>query len=100
MDKIDFRIGEPSPSIEYCFSHKFKGAALRYEVAADMAGTIVWFYWPFAAGEWTDIKISKLCPAHNLDRGEKIVADGGYQHELCLSAHEKVAFIEWVRARH
>ena len=65
------------------YSHKFKGAGLRYEIAvAAYASHIVWVNGPFPCGSFSDLKIYKeMGLAQKLiDAGEKCVADGTYRH--------------------
>ena len=58
VDGSDFRIGEPSPFSEKWFSHKFRGAGLRYEMGISVAcGDIVWVNGPFPCGSYHDLQI-------------------------------------------
>ncbi len=59
---------------------KFKGkCGLRYEIGVDiLAGNILWFNRPYAAGKYPDIKIFCSGLAHFLDKYERVEADNGY----------------------
>jgi len=62
------------------YSHKFKSAGLRYEVATCInTGEIVWFNGPFPAGRFPDIKIFRLSLKKRLLNGELVWADLGYR---------------------
>jgi len=80
VDGTDFLINEPTPfSGKWC-SHKFKHAALRYEIGICIqTGWIVWINGPYPAGQWTDLCISRDGLNQALGRGEKFVADGVYR---------------------
>ena len=61
------------------YSHKFKGAGLRYEIGVCItSGEIVWAYGGVPCGAWPDVKLARSCIVDALDEGEKIIADGGY----------------------
>ena len=79
VDGTDFLIDEPSPwSSKWC-SHKFKHAALRYEIGICIqTGWIVWVNGPYPAGQWQDLSISRDGLNQALKKGEMFVADGGY----------------------
>lgn len=63
------------------YSHKFKGAGLRYELGICIqTGHIVWINGPFRAG-FPDISIFRHAAKCALDDGEKVEADGGYRGE-------------------
>lgn len=79
VDGTDFRTIEYWPFDKGRCSHKFKSAALRYEVAiAIKTGWIVHVNGPFIAGKWTDKKIVQLRLHQKLRDGEFYLADGGY----------------------
>jgi len=79
VDGTDFRIQEPRPFNRQWYSQKFKGPAVRYEIGVCIrTGWIVWVNGPFACGKWPDLKIFKEAMIHELDYGERVVADGGY----------------------
>ena len=85
VDCTDCRISEPYPYERVWsnrwFSPKFKGAGLRYEIAVSiMRGEIVWVNGPFPCGQYPDIKIFMECGLKdNLDEGERVEADNGYE---------------------
>ena len=61
-------------------SHKFKGAAARYEVGVCIrTGGIVWINGPFPAGHNADVAIFRRFLRDELDDGEYVEADGGYR---------------------
>jgi hypothetical protein len=79
LDGTDCPIQEPTDFESRWFSHKFKSAAVRYEVGICIqTGWIVWKNGPFPAGDWPDLKIGRLWVVHKLLADEKILADGGY----------------------
>lgn len=47
VDGTDCPILEPRPFSRSWFSHKFKGAAIKYEIALDLEGNIVWVSPPY-----------------------------------------------------
>jgi hypothetical protein len=80
LDGTDFRTCETMPFNPKWYSHKFKGPALRYEIAVCIqTGWIVWIHGPFPPGKFPDIKIARKSIHHELDVGEKYLADGGYR---------------------
>lgn len=86
LDGIDFPINEPTPFDKKWFSHKFKGAGLRYEIGIGIGcGEIVWASGPYPCGDWPDIKIAKDLYIHCLREGEVTLADKGYR----LASHFK-----------
>ena len=85
VDGTDFRIPEQKEHKVY-YSHKFKKAGYRYEIALCIAtGDIVWTNGPFPCGAYPDLNIfcrslkGMLCRA-----GEKALADLGYRGEAKL----------------
>ena len=84
VDGTDFRVQETYTLDPRLFSHKFKGAGLRYEVGICIqTGYIVWISGSFRAGEYPDISIFRR-PGGMKDSllpGEKVEADNGYQGE-------------------
>ena len=81
VDGTDYRINKPKPFSKKWFSHKFKGAGLRYEVAvAIQSGHIVWTNGPFPAGT-PDLKIFRQDFKKVLKNGERVEADKGYRGE-------------------
>lgn len=82
VDGTDFRIQEPKPFNSKWYSHKFKAAGLRYEVAVCIkTGDIVWIYGPFPCGRYPDIVIYRRRLKFMLNDREKVEADAGYRGE-------------------
>jgi len=86
VDGIDFAIAEPYPFKREInrlyYSHKWKCAGYRYEVAVCIqTGHIVWVNGPFRCGEWPDISIFRRNLRQLLLPGEKVEADKGYKGE-------------------
>ena len=83
IDGTDFQINEPSPFDPMWYSHKFNGAALRYEVGICIqTGWICWLAGPFPAGDFPDVEIFRLGLAEQLREGEKVECDEGYSGDL------------------
>ena len=108
VDGTDFKIQEPSPFWKGWYSHKFKGPAVRYEVAICIAtGDIVWINGPYPAGFFSDLRIFRFVLKGLLYPWEMVEVDLGYRGEpLHCSTKEhyrdEVQCIEksTVRARH
>ena len=66
------------------YSHKFKGSALRYELATNIqTGDIVHMNGPFLPGLMNDITIFRMGLKQKLEKaGEKCEADAGYKGEI------------------
>jgi len=81
VDGTDFPINEPMPFSPEWYSHKFKGAGLRYEIAICLqTGDIVWCNGPFPCGSFSDRKIARdEGMEYLMVPGEMYVADGGYR---------------------
>lgn len=92
VDTTDCQIQEPTvkggmkksgrwlPFNPAWYSHKFKGAGVRYEVAASIqTGDIVWLNGPFPCGKMNDIAIFKSKLLKKLNPGEMVEADGIYR---------------------
>ena len=80
VDGTDFKINQPQNFEKKWFSHKFRGPAVRYEVALNIqTGDIVWSHGPFQPGEHTDLAIFLQGLAHKLKPGERVEADRGYR---------------------
>lgn len=79
IDTTDVPIEEPKPFSKKWFSHKFKGAGLRYEIAVSLQkGHIVWVHGPFPCGSYPDISIFRQSLKHYLGKNERVEADDGY----------------------
>lgn len=82
VDGTDFAINEPSPFSPGWYSHKFKGAGVRYEVALSInGGDIVHVSGPFPCGHNPDITIFRRGLIYKLEDGEMVEADRGYRGE-------------------
>ena len=67
-------------SFKAFYSHKFKKAALRYELAVCIrTGDLVWIHGPFPCGDWPDINIFRDAIKGHLLPGECVEADDGYK---------------------
>lgn len=81
VDGTDFKTQEPYPFNKKMMSHKFQGAALKYEVAISIySGDIVWVYGPHR-GAKHDLTIFREKLKEKLDEGEMVEADKGYEGE-------------------
>lgn len=79
IDGTDFPILEPRPFNSGWFSHKFKGAGVRYEIGIQIStGRLVWAHGPFMAGRFSDLKIFRHGMKKRLEIGEQVIADGTY----------------------
>ena len=79
VDGTDFRICEPVPFNPSFWSHKFRSAGLRYEIAISLTqGSIVWIYGPFPAGAHNDQRIFNSKMRQHLLENEKVLGDAGY----------------------
>jgi DDE superfamily endonuclease len=109
VDGTDFRIREPTEFNKKWYSHKFKAAGLRYEVAICIkTGNIVWVHGPYPCGSNPDITIFRNGLKQALQQGEeRVEADRGYRGEPlyistpddCLNDDQKIAKAH-ARARH
>lgn len=84
VDGTDFRIEEPTKFDRTWFSHKYKKAAVKYEVALDMDGHIVWINGPFRGSE-NDLAIFRRGLLHHIPAGKLVIADRGYRGEAVIS---------------
>ena len=83
VDGTDFQINEPTPFSPVWYSHKFHGAALRYEFGVSIqTGWLCWIAGPFPAGDFPDIEIFTLGLMNELEEGEKVEVDEGYTGDL------------------
>ena len=79
MDGTDFPVTESTPFWPGWYSHKFKGAGVRYKIGvANSTGWLVWVNGPYACGQWPHQKIANHLLKHMLDEGETYICDGGY----------------------
>ena len=89
VDGTDYQIQEPYPwqneRHRKFYSHKFKGAGLRYEIGVCIkTGHIVWYHGPFPCGAFPDIKIFRLKLKTHLHLGERVIADQGYKGDYAV----------------
>lgn len=68
---------EPRPFSTTWFSHKFKGAAIKYEIAVDLDGNIVWVSPPYR-GSINDKTIFRQGLRFLIPERYLAVADQGY----------------------
>ena len=62
------------------WSYKFKKCGFRYEVALCIkTGWICWLNGPYAPGIWNDQMIFGDALAYELEEGERVEADDGYE---------------------
>ena len=84
VDGTDFRIQEPTDFDRTWYSHKFKKAAVKYEVALAMDGNIVWTNGPFR-GSKNDMTIFREGLMAHIPEGKLVIADKGYRGEPMVS---------------
>ena len=111
VDGTDYRIQEPWPFVkeenQKWFSHKFKAAAVRYEIGIGIrTGHICWFHGPFPAG-MPDISIFRIKLKQKLGCREKVLADFGYKGDAKVSlpnddtiGHDNCVGASQLRGRH
>ena len=80
IDRTDFRIEEPIYFDHSWYSHKFKKAAVKYEVAMTMDGMIAWINGPFRGSEH-DLAIFHQGLMDQIPEGWLVIADQGYRGE-------------------
>lgn len=81
VDGTDCRIQEPRPFSKTWFSQKFKGPAVKYEVALDvLTGRCVWINGPFR-GSKNDVTIYREGLRQLIPPGKLVVGDKGYRGE-------------------
>jgi hypothetical protein len=107
VDGTDFKVNEPKPFNPAYYSHKFKHAGVRYEVAVCIqTGYIVWVNGPFPCGAWPDLRIARDALHDCLDDGEMYIADSGYDegNQHCFTPDGTNSFeqrqMSLARARH
>ena len=80
IDGTDCRIQEPQPFSPTWYSHKFKGAGLRYEVGVAIAtGWIVWVFGPFPCGACNNLGVARTMVQTMMETDKMYVGDKGYQ---------------------
>lgn len=104
LDGVDFKILEPSPFSPVWFSHKFRSAGLRYELALNVrTGFMVWVNGGYPCGMYSDLRLAREAFVLFLNDGERSLADKVYkdhkyfilpntyntkQHNLIMARHE------------
>ena len=106
VDGTDFRIGEPTMFDRTWYSHKFKKAAVKYEIALTMDGYIAWANGPFRGSEH-DLAIFRRDLMTQIPDGKLVIGDKGYRGEPDvldtpnrLDTDESRSFKSLVLARH
>eukprot|EP00171_Calliarthron_tuberculosum_P005014 IDg5014t1 len=90
MDRLFYQGTDPFNRGWY--SHKFEGPGIRYEVGVAIeTGTLVWAHRPFPAGRYPDLKIFRLGMKNSSYEDEKVIADGTYRDDACVSPHNSPA---------
>lgn len=81
VDCTDCPIKEPAPFDRGLFSHKFRGAGFRYELALSLhSDNIVSVIGPFPCGRMPDVTIARQGGLlDKLENGESFIADSGYR---------------------
>jgi DDE superfamily endonuclease len=80
VDGTDCPIQEPTEFSGRWYSHKFKGAGLRYEIGVCLqTGWIVWKNGPYPAGSYPDLLIARDSLYQHFPQGEMYIADSGYR---------------------
>ena len=79
IDGVDFPIYEQRPLNKKWFSHKFKRAGIRYDIALSiMTGKICWKFGGFRAGEMNDLQLARSGICDVLPIGERVIGDKIY----------------------
>jgi hypothetical protein len=94
VDGVDCLVGGTFIGL---YSHKFKKAALRYELGVCIqTGDLVWIRGPFPAGDWNNLAIFLDAIKHYLFPGECVEADDSYKAEdpAIVRAPGAVRFME------
>ena len=83
VDATDCKIREPSPFSPKWYSHKHRGAGLRYEIAISISTSyIVWVNGPFPCGSFPDLRIFRRNLKSILENDEQVIADRGYPDKM------------------
>ena len=99
------KIFEPSPFSGKWFSHKFRSAGLRYEIAVSIErGRLVWVNGPYPCGKFPDVCIFRHRMKIVLANNEKVLVHNGYPDSRCFKSsdvsHEYMDIHNEIRARH
>jgi hypothetical protein len=80
VDGTDCMIVEPTEFNGRWYPHKFRGPGLQNEVGLCIqTGWVVWRNGPYPCGAFPDLKKARDKLVHNLQYGEKYIADRGYE---------------------
>ena len=91
MDGTDCLLQNYKPFWKGWFSHKFKHAGARWEVALCLrTGEIVWLQGPFPCGKWPDIETFRHSLISHMEEGEKAEGDDGYIGEPTKTLTPKI----------
>ena len=89
VDGMDCPIQEPTPFSKTWFSHKFKGPAIKHEIAIDLNGNFAWVSPPHrgSANDKAifDRELRQLIPA-----GCLVICDKGCDADDVLAPHDEV----------
>lgn len=86
VDGTDCPVQEPQGFNRRYYSHKFKSAGLRYEVAVSLdSGDIVWVHGPYPCGSYPDVLIFRRGLKSVLEDGEFVLADKRYNENCCIT---------------
>ena len=79
LDGTDFMIYDVKPFDSSWYSHKFKGAGMRYEIGLSInTGDIVWFGGGYKAGHFNDLSMARSDFVSYLWKDKKVLGDKGY----------------------
>lgn len=101
LDGTDFKILEPSEFDPKCWSHKFNGPGLRYEIGLCIrTGDIVWAHGGLPCGEWPDLRLARHAFIARLQPQEKALADRGYRDNIYFENPNGDRLRQNILARH
>ncbi len=105
LDGTDFPIENKGGFNPEYYSHKFHGTGLRYEVGISIvSGLIAWVGGGFPCGAWSDLRVARESFIHQLDPGERVIADRGYTDDIYFvteNTHPQLSReIKLILARH
>ena len=78
LDGTDFPLNEVTPFESAYFSHKFHDTGVRYDVALNATGDVVYWGGGYPAGKYPDLVIVRMGIVPLLLPGEKVIANKGY----------------------
>lgn len=86
LDGTDFPIEEPMPLNRKWFSHKFRGAGIRYEIGLNIYnGDIVHAYGGVPCGRYPDLVLARRLYVNLVEDDELTFADKGYNDDHFMS---------------